>query len=418
MCIFCNNSDEIEYYFDRNSTIIIENCENIKELPVINERIYDLTIRNCKNLYKISSILSVKLLNILYCEKLEIIDINKLNNLEEVYIERCNSLIEIPKIENNLFSLKIKECRNLYKVSLISEVKLLYILNCNKLEIVENINNLRVVNIDTCNRLETIRNLSGINYYSIDENRMIEGTFKINNCGSIRKIPYLDNFRKLYIENCNKLELIEPTKSVYDLRISDCKYIKEIPRFINLVTIHINNTPIQSIPYYENLRILHIYGNDFITNITSFPNLINLSLSFCNNLHEISTLPKLTKCIIIDCENLKYVFSIPKIHICEIRFTDNIERLQLQNTTMFYTFSTKFQIYHPFIGRQYPRDGFGLTKNMYKLIKLQQYIRKYLNYKRFTKYIKSREFNEWFYHPNSIGGKAHIKTFYNMLQKI
>jgi hypothetical protein len=351
---------------------------------------------------------------------------NKNKNIEEylernngsILIDNCEKIIEIPKIGNRIYNLIIRDCKNLSNISVISQLKSLYILNCNKLRKIDKIEKLERVHIENCGALENIEKLSGINYYSINDNNMIEAQFTIINCGSILNIPYLSNFRRLVIDKCVNLKNIEPTSSIYDISISSCKYIKDISRFINLVHINIFKTPIKFIPFYENLRTLSIHTNNHIRTISHYPNLINLSINFCNNIQQIASLPKLRKSNIIGCENIKYIHSLPKIHLLDISYSDSLDKLELPNTVLFYTLSYKFQIYHRFVGKQYPRDGYGLTKNMYKLIKLQQFIKKYLFYKKFITYINSRGFNEWFYHPNGIGGRSHIKRFYNMFQKI
>ena len=42
---------------------------------------------------------------------------------------------------------------------------------------------------------------------------------------------------------------------------------------------------------------------------------------------------------------------------------------------------------------------------MNKVIIIQRRFRQVLKYFRFVRFIKSREFNEWFYAPDGIGGK-------------
>ena len=45
------------------------------------------------------------------------------------------------------------------------------------------------------------------------------------------------------------------------------------------------------------------------------------------------------------------------------------------------------------------------TRNIQKLITLQHFVKNNIKYWRFSRWIKSREFNEWIYHPDNIGGK-------------
>ena len=48
---------------------------------------------------------------------------------------------------------------------------------------------------------------------------------------------------------------------------------------------------------------------------------------------------------------------------------------------------------------------FSHEKNIDKIIVLQRFARKNFKYFVFRRWIKSKEFNEWFYHPDNIGGK-------------
>jgi len=53
-----------------------------------------------------------------------------------------------------------------------------------------------------------------------------------------------------------------------------------------------------------------------------------------------------------------------------------------------------------------------------KLILIQRRIRQVLKYYRFARFIKSREFNEWFYAPEGIGGKMNkviLEKFVNYI---
>ncbi len=46
--------------------------------------------------------------------------------------------------------------------------------------------------------------------------------------------------------------------------------------------------------------------------------------------------------------------------------------------------------------------------NLKKLIECQNISKRIIKRKRFVKYIKSREFNEWFYAPNGIGKSEYL----------
>jgi hypothetical protein len=56
------------------------------------------------------------------------------------------------------------------------------------------------------------------------------------------------------------------------------------------------------------------------------------------------------------------------------------------------------------------------NENIRKLIILQMFCRKNIPYFRFKKWINTREFSEWFYHPDNMGGYKHKKNMSNILR--
>lgn len=46
---------------------------------------------------------------------------------------------------------------------------------------------------------------------------------------------------------------------------------------------------------------------------------------------------------------------------------------------------------------------------------IQRFIRNNFKYKKFKSWINSKNFVEWFYHPNNIGGKYHKKSMEKIL---
>jgi hypothetical protein len=58
--------------------------------------------------------------------------------------------------------------------------------------------------------------------------------------------------------------------------------------------------------------------------------------------------------------------------------------------------------------------------NIAKLIVLQRFIKRYLKSRAFKLYTNSKQFKEWFYHPNNFGGYKHkLRTnhFFKSLNK-
>lgn len=55
--------------------------------------------------------------------------------------------------------------------------------------------------------------------------------------------------------------------------------------------------------------------------------------------------------------------------------------------------------------------------NMKKIKYLQSFCKRNNQFFRFRSWIRSREFNEWFYAPNGIGGKMHMRHSVNELNR-
>lgn len=118
-----------------------------------------------------------------------------------------------------------------------------------------------------------------------------------------------------------------------------------------------------------------------------------------------------SKCCLLDCLVCPLLTFIPHIeglyrleccNCCALTNIFNIKSLKILclNCPWLYNQNEKFN------GR------------IQKLIILQRISKRIIKRKRFVKYIKTREFNEWFYAPNGIGGKTHKKNMLNYLQEI
>ena len=107
----------------------------------------------------------------------------------------------------------------------------------------------------------------------------------------------------------------------------------------------------------------------------------------CKNLTSIPLLKKLT---ILNCMGCKNLTSIPL----------------LKNLTDFYCDGCEWLNHNK--NEEY-------NNNITKLKKIQKYF-KNRKARKFIVYIKTKEFNEWFYHPNGIGGKSHMKNMLNIIQ--
>jgi len=139
--------------------------------------------------------------------------------------------------------------------------------------------------------------------------------------------------------------------------------------------LYCSECPISSIPSFPNLSELYCPNCPVLTNI-SLPNLNILYCYRCPLLISISA-PMLTT---LDCSNSSILTSISEIDRSRIS-----------------------------IGSHYNTSGckwlYNDDERIEKLTLIQRRIRQVVKYYRFVRFIKSREFNEWFYAPEGIGGK-------------
>ena len=145
-----------------------------------------------------------------------------------------------------------------------------------------------------------------------------------------------------------------------------------------------------------------------LTSISSLPNLSGLNCWNCPSLTSIPSLPNLTQLICYNCPLLTIIPSFPELieldcHNCpiltHIHDTPKLDRSSRVNYT-----GCKWLIVQPEI--------------INKLIVIQRRVRQMVKYFRFIRFIKSREFNEWFYAPEGIGGKMNKIRLENFVNNI
>ena len=100
----------------------------------------------------------------------------------------------------------------------------------------------------------------------------------------------------------------------------------------------------------------------------------------------------------INCPNVK---EIPYIHgLEELYITDCSKLTSIPNIE-----GLKYLSCYGCPWIPYQNDDF--KDNIKKLIILQRWFKKYFKIKVAQRYIKTKEFNEWFYSPNNFGGYKH-----------
>ena len=103
------------------------------------------------------------------------------------------------------------------------------------------------------------------------------------------------------------------------------------------------------------MNILDCYG---CSNLTSIPNIQELKQLSCSNCPKITSIPNIQGLKYLDCWGCPWI----------------------------------------------PNRNDEYKSNIEKLIIIQQWARKWLRFIRLRNFIKSREFVEWYYHPDNRGG--------------
>jgi hypothetical protein len=193
-----------------------------------------------------------------------------------------------------------------------------------------------------------------------------------------KDISTLVNLRRLDCYNCPLLTSIPNTLvNLINISCIGCPLLTSIPNtLVNLRTLYCDNCPLLSCiqSTFVNLIYLRCVKCPLLTSIPD--TLINLTHLICTNCPLLTSIPDtFINLIELHCNGNRLITSIPYI-------------------------STGYNYYYdcPWINN-------NKTRNIQKLITLQRFVKKNLKYWRFSRWIKSREFNEWIYHPDNIGGK-------------
>jgi hypothetical protein len=165
--------------------------------------------------------------------------------------------------------------------------------------------------------------------------------------------------------------------------------------------------------------------------IENCPNIVRLS-EFRHILSDVLNVLYITNCpniVAIDIShvNILIIYNCPKLEtipqsIYELNIDDRTKVTKMPIHTLQYFGCSDHNKYieSKFLS---PRINIYnnqriLNQNYEKMKFLQRWIRKSIMYWRFRRWIRSREFNEWFYHPKGIGGRMHAKVILQIHSEI
>jgi hypothetical protein len=244
-----------------------------------------LRINNCQSLFTIPELPSLKNLNIQNCNKLVNIECINLVNL---CVFRCKIIKIIPSM-NELEILDIDSLTNLESIQHMPTLKTIYLRKCKLVKTIPEINSLEKL---------TLIDSPTYSYYTIDK-KPFESTFII---------PSLPNLTLLDIQWYD-IKYIPQFKKLSKLIIRDCN-IKEILSMDTLLQLELNMCPhIKSLPEFECLQSLIIYGSPLLTTIPFYP----LTVFHVENCKNIQYLPFYYLKIGKSYNNLKFTRSNKKL---------------------------------------------------------------------------------------------------------
>ncbi|EOA12289.1 hypothetical protein CARUB_v10008012mg [Capsella rubella] len=233
-----------------------------------------------------------------YSEDLkELPDLSTATTLEELDLQGCSSLVELPSsIGNatNLRELNLSECSKLVKIpssienlTNLQKLNLVDCLNLVELPSIENATKLEELELANCSRL--VKLPSFINATKLD-------LLNLSNCSSLLELPpsigTATNLKKLYVSGCSSLvnlpSSIGDLTNLQDLDLSNCSNLVELPSSIgNLQLLSYLRmrgcSKLEALPTNINLESLDLLDLTDCSQLKSFPeistNIEDLSLT-------------------------------------------------------------------------------------------------------------------------------------------
>ena len=213
---------------------------------------------------------------------------------------------------------------------------------------------------------------------------------------------------------------ISQLNTLTKLDCNGCTNLTSLPQLKNLTYLNCDGCiNLTSLPHLENLTILECSRCASLTSLPILKNLTYLICDECTNLTSIPLFEKLTYLNCNWCTNLISIFmrekTISQFNILTEFYCGGCINLiilpQFKNLVNFYSWYWCCRWLNH-------KKNTNYCNNINKLKTIQRWWLKNKKYRNFIKYIKSKEFNEWFYHPNGIGGKIYKRNMLTFLHSI
>ena len=180
--------------------------------------------------------------------------------------------------------------------------------------------------------------------------------------------------------------------------------------YYDKISLSISCSKISVIPYLPHIRALVLIGCNSIISISSIPSLAKLYIFACNALTSIDSMPNLDVLECNVCTTLKTISSLDNVTKVSCNDCTSLTSIGILPKVTYFDYSgCRMLIDIPILERCLVRNDrcpwnkykFLFTVNVQKLMLIQRWYRRL----RWCRYLVSRDFIEWCYHPDNIGGK-------------
>lgn len=338
---------------------------------------------------------------------------NSISEDSQLILENCTVLTEIPTLPPHVKILRCSKCPNMVKIHDNPELEVLSCYYTTNLESLPNAPKLRILRF-WCPKIKTVPN-----YYP----NLIELSI---DSAAIEEIPSFPNLKELDCVRCQ----IKKIPRLPNLLKLTCYYCKELTEIKELPELVPNLTQLccsfKEIPFFSNLECLYIEGE--IEVVKSLPNLRMLYVNGKKNLREIECMPKLDILHCESCPKLKFLPNFPNLGVLHCSRSTNL--IYQPSPEFVRLVEEKGRPFHQLTCSHCPwvnyrddtdrvlQDFPTYEENIQKLVKIQRFWRKYRKIYLARKWINTKEFAEWYYHPDNRGGKMATLNFMKLIRKI
>ncbi|EFH51938.1 predicted protein [Arabidopsis lyrata subsp. lyrata] len=301
----------------------------------------------------------------------ELPDLSTATNLEEVDLQYCSSLVELPSSIGNATKLErlyLRDCSSLVELPSIgnaSKLERLYLDNCSSLvklpssinasnlqEFIENASKLWELNLLNCSSLlelppsiGTATNLkelyiSGCSSLvklpsSIGDMTKLK-KFDLSNCSSLVEVPSaigkLQKLSKLKMYGCSKLEVLPTNIDLESLRTLDLRNCSQLKRFpeisTNIAYLRLTGTAIKEVPLsIMSWSRLYDFGISYFESLKEFPHALDIitQLQLNEDIQEVAPWVKgMSRLRVLRLYNCNNLVSLPQ-------FSDSLAYIDADN---------------------------------------------------------------------------------------